>query len=128
MPLISEDLDLSSLEEDLLTLLEAQELYGLEIIKAMQSATGGKRKIGYGSLYPTLHKLQKRGFLKARWGEDTPTERAGARRRYYRITAQGQEALNQTRKIRVKLVQWRPSLVTNMKGFWLLTMKNARGC
>ncbi len=111
MALWNKNRDLSSLEEDILTLLQSKELYGLDILKALEDATGGKRKIGFGSLYPTLHKLEKRGLLKARWGEDTPEERAGARRRYYKITAQGQSALRQVTQMRATLLQWKPSLL-----------------
>ena len=43
--------------------LSGRELYGLEIITAVADASDGKRKIGFGSLYPTLHKLEKKGLV-----------------------------------------------------------------
>lgn len=102
-------LHLSPLDECVLTLLVQHELYGLEIIEAIQEATGGKKRIGFGSLYPTLHKLEKRGLVQARWGEDTPEERQGARRKYYRITGLGEKALNEAQHVRTQLASWRPS-------------------
>ena len=74
---------LSALEEDLLTLLLGRELYGLEVIQAMKTASDGQRAIGVGSLYPTLHKMEKKGLVRSWWGEETPEERGHARRRYY---------------------------------------------
>ncbi len=110
MPKRYEDqpLHISPLEEYVLILLTQRELYGLEIIEALQTVTEGRRRIGFGSLYPTLHKLEKRGLVQARWGEDTPQERQGARRKYYCITGQGQLALQETDRIRTQLALWRP--------------------
>ena len=55
-----ENFDLSALEEDIMTVLDFHELYGLQIIKAIEEASGGKRRLGVGSLYPTLHRLEKK--------------------------------------------------------------------
>lgn len=103
-------MDLSTLEEMFLRVLSTQELYGLEIIKAIEQATGGKRRIGFGSLYPTLHKLEKKRFVVAHWGEDRPDERGGARRKYYKISGAGQAALRDAEQIRVNLTQCNPAM------------------
>src|SRR5262245_45570065 len=97
---------LSALEEDLLTLLVGRELYGLEIIEATKTASGGQRGLGVGSLYPALHKMEKKGFIRSRWGEETPEERGHARRRYYTATGLGQRVLATTQQRRVGLAQW----------------------
>jgi PadR family transcriptional regulator PadR len=101
--------DLSALEEMLLTVMLHRELYGLEIIKAIKESTKGKRRIGFGSLYPTLHQLEKKGMVKSRWGEGTPAERGGARRKYYKITGLGQAALREAEQIRTSLAGWEPA-------------------
>ena len=101
--------DLSALEEMLLTALLHRELYGLEIITAIKESTKGKRRIGFGRLYPTLHELEKKGMVKCRWGEDTPAERGGARRKYYKITGLGQAALREADQIRTRLASWEPA-------------------
>jgi len=103
----SPDFDLSAREEMLLTVLLGRERYGLEIVKAVEEASGGKKRIGFSSLYPTLRKLEEEGLAKSRWGEDSPEERGGARRRYYHITRVGQEALREAEQIRTQLATWR---------------------
>ena len=100
---------LSPLEEDFLTLLIGRELYGLEITAAFSDATEGKRKISLGSLYPTLHKLEKKGYVTSRWGDEMPEERGGARRRYYKATGLGERALHETQIRRQRLATWQPA-------------------
>jgi PadR family transcriptional regulator, regulatory protein PadR len=101
---------ISPLEEIILSVLQKEKLYGLEIIRAVEEATEGRRSLGFGSLYPTLHKLQKRSLVKSEWGGDELEERAGARRRYYRITGAGQKALVEARELRDKIAAWQPAL------------------
>jgi DNA-binding PadR family transcriptional regulator len=104
-----ENFDLSALEEDIMTVLDFHELYGLQIIKAIEEASGGKRRLGVGSVYPTLHRLEKKGFVTSKWGDDRPEERGGARRKYYEITALGRNVLRDTQATRANLAQWQPT-------------------
>jgi PadR family transcriptional regulator, regulatory protein PadR len=46
-------------------------------------------KVETGSLYPALHRLVKRGWLKAEWGVSEANQRA----KYYRLTAAGKAQL-----------------------------------
>jgi PadR family transcriptional regulator PadR len=46
-------------------------------------------KVETGSLYPALHRLEKRGWLKSEWG----TSEANQRAKYYRLTAAGKAQL-----------------------------------
>jgi DNA-binding PadR family transcriptional regulator len=108
--LLQDNLDLSALEEDILTVLNFHELYGLQIIKAIEEASGGKRRLGVGSLYPTLHRLEKKGFVCSMWGDDHPQERGGARRKYYEITNLGRQVLQDTQQTRANLAQWQPTV------------------
>ena len=101
--------ELTILEENILILLAGKQLYGLQIIDAFQEATKGKKKIGFGSLYPTLHKLEKKGYIKSKWGEETPEERGGARRKYYTLSGLGEAALTRANKIRTNLEAWVPA-------------------
>lgn len=101
---------LSPLEEDILTALSGRELYGLQIIKKIAEASNERRKIGFGSLYPTLHKLDKKGFVKPRWGDELE-ETGGARRKYYKITVLGSEVLTDTQKFRSRLAGSKLALV-----------------
>lgn len=91
---------LSDLEELIISALRnGEELYGLEITKKIESKTEGEIKIGFGSLYPALRRLESKKFVEARWGEDLPEEREGARRRYYKVTAEGLNAYQRKRSI-----------------------------
>ncbi len=90
-------LDLTPTEEMVLYAVRDRERYGLEIIDAIEKAskaTGGNRTIGFSSLYPTLKKLEEKGFVTSRWGDETPEELTGARRRYYVIAGEGNRALS----------------------------------
>ena len=103
------DLEISALEELIMTSLLNQELYGLQIVQAIGEASGGTRRLAIGSLYPTLHRMEKKGFIESHWGDDRPEERGGARRRYYKLTGQGTIALEQAQQLRANLVAWQPA-------------------
>lgn len=105
----NEILDLTLNEEIILNTLMFQERYGLEIINAIAEASKGKKTISFGSLYPTLRKLEKRGFVTSRWGDETPEETTGARRRYYKITGNGLQAIKQKQQFLATLQNLRPS-------------------
>jgi PadR family transcriptional regulator PadR len=105
----TDQFDLSLQEEIIMTLLVSRELYGLELMKAIEEATEGKLRIKFGSLYPTLHRLEKKGFVTSHWGDDTPEERGGARRKYYQVTGLGERALRETQRLRANLAAWQPA-------------------
>ena len=50
-------------------------------------------KVETGSLYPALHRLEKRGWLKSEWGLSEANQRA----KYYRLTAAGKAQLSRER-------------------------------
>jgi DNA-binding PadR family transcriptional regulator len=63
-------------------------VYGLDIMER----TG----LPSGTVYPTLGRLEKRGYLTARWEADGVARSEGRpRRRYYRVTGTGAEALRE---------------------------------
>lgn len=99
---------ISYVEESILTLLKGYELYGLEIMAALVEGSGGKLKLGYGTLYPTLRRLEKKELVQGRWGEETPEERGRARRRYYKVTAIGARTLHELQQMRASLKAWTP--------------------
>lgn len=75
----------------LLCLVGGKPMYGYQIIKELEKRSHGYFQFKEGTLYPALHRLEKAGFIKGRW-EKLP---GGQERRYYYITAKGQEALNE---------------------------------
>jgi PadR family transcriptional regulator PadR len=64
-------------------------MYGYQIVKEVDERSSGYFAFKEGTLYPALHRLEKAKLIEGRW-EDTPNN---VRRRYYRISAKGQEAL-----------------------------------
>ncbi|NJN48553.1 MAG: PadR family transcriptional regulator [Alkalinema sp. RL_2_19] len=77
---------LSPLEFRIIQLLVNQKRYGLEIKREIEKQDGDV--LSEGTLYPTLHRMYKKGFLKASWG-DPEKEFNGARRKYYTISSEG---------------------------------------
>ena len=96
-------------EEVVMLSLYQKELYGLQIPKAIEEVSQGRRKVGIGSLYPTLHNLEKKGFVESRWGDERPEERSGARRRYYRLSGDGVATIEAIQQFRNDLLAWQPS-------------------
>ena len=62
--------------------------HGHEIGKHMQRTTNDFLQMQHGSLYPALHRLEKRGWVTAKW--ETAPDR-NREFKYYRLTEQGQE-------------------------------------
>ena len=71
-------------------LAENDSLYGYQIIKKVRELSVGEISVPVGSIYPTLHKLEKNDFVT------TNEIRIGKRRRmYYSITEKGQLAASE---------------------------------
>ena len=66
----------------ILSLLEARPRHGYEIGKLIEARSGGRLTFALPTLYPTLLRLENRGWIKGRW-----VEKAGQRERcFYRLT------------------------------------------
>src|ERR671912_2983487 len=63
--------------------------HGHGIGQAIRAQSDDRLKIETGSLYPALHRLVKRGWLKAEWGVSEANQRA----KYYQLTAAGKTQL-----------------------------------
>jgi PadR family transcriptional regulator len=63
--------------------------HGHGIGQAIRRQSEELLRVETGSLYPALHRLQKKGWLKAEWGVSEANQRA----RYYRLTAAGKAQL-----------------------------------
>lgn len=108
-PLPDEEISISKLEEELLSLLIGSERYGLEIIQAFEDVSGGKRKLSIGSLYPTLSRMEEKGLITSRMQDRPSDDKGGARRKYFRITRLGTRVLHQTEQFRDGLTRWQPA-------------------
>jgi transcriptional regulator len=59
--------------------------HGLGISRRIEQVTGGTFQVKPGSLFPALHRLEERGWLRAEWGVSETNRRA----RYYELTPLG---------------------------------------
>lgn len=72
----------------ILKLLQREEMYGYEIVQAIQEHTNTVIAVGEGVVYPVLHGLERNGALKSR--RKTVNGRS---RIYYSLTAAGSRRL-----------------------------------
>ncbi len=71
------------------TLAGGERLHGFEILDFIHQSTHQELCVQEGALYPALHRLEKRGWLRAEWG----ISEKGRRAKYYRLTRGGQKGL-----------------------------------
>jgi PadR family transcriptional regulator PadR len=64
--------------------------HGHGIGQAIRTQSEDLLKVETGSLYPALHRLEKRGWLKSEWDVSEANQRA----KYYELTAAGKEQLS----------------------------------
>jgi transcriptional regulator len=87
--MFSPELKKGSTEMLVLALLEARPRHGYEIGKLIEARSGGRITFALPTLYPTLLRMENRGWIKGRW-----VEKAGERERcFYRLTAPGRRIL-----------------------------------
>jgi DNA-binding PadR family transcriptional regulator len=87
--MFSPELKKGSTEMLVLSLLEARPRHGYEIGKLIEARSGGRITFALPTLYPTLLRMQSRGWIKGRWVEKT-----GERERcFYRLTREGMRVL-----------------------------------
>ena len=63
--------------------------HGYGVVRALQRLTDDVLRIEEGSLYPALHRLERKGLLESEWGVSENNRRA----KYYRLTAAGRRYL-----------------------------------
>jgi PadR family transcriptional regulator, regulatory protein PadR len=91
---LTDALKKGSTEFLILSLLEAEPRHGYELQKLIESRSRGVLTFNVASLYPLLYKMEDQGWVVGRW-----VEKAGERRkRYYKLTASGREALARQRE------------------------------
>jgi DNA-binding PadR family transcriptional regulator len=103
----NKDLIAASSTPIVLAILSEGDSYGYAIIKRVQGLSGGHLEWTDGMLYPVLHRLERLGYIKARWEE----AESGRKRKYYRITSQGKSQLAEERK------QWQ-AVDAALRGIW----------
>lgn len=111
---LNKDLIAASSTPIVLAILSEGDSYGYAIIKRVQELSGGHMEWTDGMLYPVLHRLERLGYIKARWEE----AESGRRRKYYRITSQGKAQLAEERK------QWQ-AVDATLRGIWKMLSDSA---
>ncbi|MGA9057771.1 MAG: PadR family transcriptional regulator [Terriglobia bacterium] len=87
----NERIDLPQGTLDLLILKTAalEPQHGWAISERIQQISSEVLRIQQGSLYPALHRLERRGWIKAKWGASENNRRA----KYYELTKSGRKQL-----------------------------------
>lgn len=102
-PLMKSALD-GKVETLILGLLEAGPSYGYQLIQDLNASAAGLLELGEGTVYPVLHRMERRGLVAPNWRE----AESGRKRKYYRLSPRGRKALAHGR------AEWQ-SLVTVME-------------
>ncbi len=84
------------LEILVLRLLAEEEKYGYQMLNELGDKSRSMFAVKEGTLYPILYRLEEDGLVASRWREPKGKEIS---RKYYAITAQGREALEELRKL-----------------------------
>jgi transcriptional regulator len=80
----------------ILSVLQHGQAHGYEVIAELRRRSEGEFDLPEGTVYPALHRLEREGLLASDWASLD-----GRRRRVYRLTARGAEALAEQSR------QWR---------------------
>lgn len=96
------EIKLGNFEETLLLLVGIldKEAYSFKVAEEYETQT--QKSVSIGAVHSTLDRLSKKGYLTSEMGEPT-AERGGRRKRIYKITAEGQRALELSRDFRLSL-------------------------
>ena len=83
------DLPQGTLDLLILKVLSLEPQHGWAISQRLQQISSGIVQVQQGSLYPSLHRLERRGWIKAEWAASENNRRA----RFYELTAAGRRQL-----------------------------------
>jgi PadR family transcriptional regulator, regulatory protein PadR len=97
--MLEERIELPQGTLDLLILkaLALESMHGWAISERLQQISRAALQVQQGSLYPALHRLERRGWIKAKWATSENNRRA----KYYTLTPQGRKQLE------VEITAWR---------------------
>jgi PadR family transcriptional regulator len=89
MPTEQMDLPQGTLDLLILKTLALEPQHGWAISERIQQVSSDLLRIKQGSLYPALHRLERRGWIRAQWGASENNRRA----KYYELTKSGRKQL-----------------------------------
>ena len=90
------DLLQGTLDLLILRTLALEPMHGWGIAQRIQQVSKDALQVGQGSLYPALHRLEYKGWIKAEWGASENNRKA----KFYSLTKTGQKQLQ------AELVDW----------------------
>jgi transcriptional regulator len=73
----------------ILKILALRAQHGWAISERLQQISRDALQVRQGSLYPALHRHERRGWIRAHWGESENNRRA----KYYELTGEGRKQL-----------------------------------
>jgi DNA-binding PadR family transcriptional regulator len=111
---INKDLTAASSTPIVLAILADEDSYGYAILQRVRELSGGRLEWTDGMLYPVLHRLGRLGYVEARW----EFAESGRRRKYYSITPQGRQQLEEQRR------QWQ-AVDATLRGMWQMLALSA---
>jgi PadR family transcriptional regulator, regulatory protein PadR len=83
------DLVQGTLDLLILKTISLEPKHGWAIAKRIQQVSREVLQVQQGSLYPALHRLEQRGWIKAKWKESE----TGRKAKFYWLTAEGRAQL-----------------------------------
>lgn len=89
MPQHEIDLPQGTLDLLILRTLSLGAMHGWAISERIHQVSDKVFEVKQGSLYPALHRLERRGWIKAEWGASENNRRA----KYYELTRSGRKQL-----------------------------------
>jgi transcriptional regulator len=75
----------------ILKALEHEPMHGYGVARTIEQATDDVLRVEEGSLYPALHRMEKRGWIASVWGRSENKRRA----KFYQLTDLGREQLSE---------------------------------
>jgi PadR family transcriptional regulator PadR len=89
MPIEKSDLLQGTLDMLILKIVALAPVHGYGISLRIRQISQDVLQVQQGSLYPALHRLEKRGWLAAEWGESEK----GRQAKFYKLSAKGRKQL-----------------------------------
>lgn len=83
------DLVQGTLDLLILRVIALGPMHGWAVAQRIRQMSNEELRVGQGSLYPALHKLEQQGWIEAEWGESEHNRRA----KFYSLTRAGRKAL-----------------------------------
>ena len=90
------DLVQGTLDLLILRVLALEPMHGWAVAQRIRQLSNEQLRVGQGSLYPALHKLEQQAWIEAEWRPSENNRRA----KYYKLTADGRKAL------KMETAQW----------------------